>query len=670
MLERNTNNAFDNKLIVLGVFMLLCMSVLIGGLWKVQILSSKEYEEKMLKQYGVSVRIPAVRGKILDANGKAMAENRPSFTVNLYLEELRELYQAEYLPVRNAFKNKILKQEGKDRRLKAFEYAEINKTARYNVIQRLVGQLNKIMNEDIEISSKAFENHYNSQLSMPLAIMTDISLNKTSRFLETVSLPPGFDIDVQPLRTYPLGDVAAQTLGHMKRITSHHQNNEDPATKYQLPDYEGVAGLERHFEKELRGKPGVKNITVNYLGYRTGEEIIIQPSPGKDLHLTIDSDIQKAAQDALLRRDPNLRGAAVVMDCKSGDLMAIASVPSFNPNDFIPKISQSKWDAITRPDDPSLKKMMNRSYALRYQPGSVFKIVIAMALLESEDFNPDDLLQTYWVFSRGERPNQIRVRDTAAPGEYDFIRAFKKSSNYYFVQHGLKVGRRNIIDISHKLGLEGQINLPVSQGARGIIPSDDYLSKSGIQWTAGRTANLSIGQGELDLTPVHVAQIVAAIGNNGKIPKPRLVTKLASNLGDDSDETIYYPIATQNQLNLKQRSFDYIKRAMLADVADRDGTGHNAFVAGMDIGGKTGTAESRTNRTTWFASMAPVHDPKYVVVVMVEKGRSGGDTCAPIAKEIYLAIKKKFYPSMEEFNSRLSSPTPLTAQIYREGGQR
>lgn len=645
MLELDNTHSLDKKLLILAVFMFTCILVLAGGLWRVQILSSKEYEQQMLKQYSVSVRVPAVRGKILDRDGKSLADNRPSFTVNLYLEELRELYQEEYVPVKDQMYKTILEKEGKERRLTSGERAQINKDARFNVMQRLINKLSLIMEEDLSISAKTFENHYNRQLSMPLAVMTDISLRHTTRFLEAVDMPPGFDLDTQPIRTYPQNDLASQTLGYMTRMRNY-SGNDEPQTKYQLPDYAGVAGLEGYFEEELRGKPGVKNITVNYLGYRTGENITVEPTPGKNIHLTLDSDIQRAAQEALLRGNPDRKGAVVVMDSSSGDLLAMASAPGYNPNDFIPKISTEKWLTINPTDDPSLKKLRNRCHAERYQPGSIYKIAVALTLLESDDFDPEEELSTSWIYTYGTQPNQIRIRDTAPPGQYNFVRAFKKSSNYYFVEKALKIGRRPIIEFSKGFGFDQPTDLPLLQSATGIIPTDEYISKHRLSWTLGRTANLAIGQGEIDLTPLHISQMMACIANGGRIPKPRLVTKIESNQFNNKVQPIeFFPTQDLNYIPLKERSIEYLKQAMLADVADSDGTGRRAFVEGMDIGGKTGTAESRKKKTTWFASMAPIQNPRFIVVVMAENdfNGSGGSTCAPIARNVYLAIKKKYY---------------------------
>ena len=641
------NPTLDKKLLLLAMGMATCLLILVVGIWNVQVVDRDEYEKQMQKQYSVSVRLPSVRGKILDKEGNSLAENRPSFTVNLYLEELRGLYQKEYYPVKKEFLNKIASAEGIERRLTLGEINQINKRARYNVIQRLLSQLGQIMGEDISISEKEFENHYHRQLSMPLAVMSDISLAQATKFLESVNIPPGFEIDIQPMRTYPQGSLASQTLGYMIRRRNTKEDGDKIETKYQLQDYKGVAGLEGFFEEELKGKPGVKNITVNYLGYRTSENITIEPTPGNDLHLSIDSDIQRAAQEALSKSDKNRRGAVVVMNSKNGDLLALASVPGYDPNQFIPRISHQEWEKINPPHDRGLKKLRNRSHAERYQPGSIFKIAVALALLESEEFDPDTAISTQWVFVQGQRPNQIRIRDTAAAGEYDFIKAFKRSSNYYFVDHGLDIGRKAIIELSKSFGFHKPIDLPLLQSASGIIPTDEYIARRGMRWTAGRTANLAIGQGEIALTPVHIAQMMSCIANNGYIPMPRLVTSIQKSEKDkNKSEHIYFENKTLGSIKLKERSVNYLKKAMLADVEDNDGTGRKAFVKGMSIGGKTGTAESSNNKTTWFASMAPIEDPKFIVVVMAENdfSGSGGKTCAPIAREVYLSILKK-YPS-------------------------
>ncbi|MCD8534688.1 MAG: hypothetical protein LR011_07845, partial [Verrucomicrobia bacterium] len=528
MVELDKTQSSDKKLLLLAGFMFSCLFVLAAGLWRVQVMQSKQYVDRMNDQYKVLVRVPPVRGKIFDAQNLPLAENRPSFTINLYFEELRELWREEYFKLKKARLAAIESEEKRKRSLRSKERDEINKQARFNVIERVVSELGVIMGEDLSISREDFEKHYIQQLSMPLPVMTDVSLAHATRFLESSSLPAGFEIDYQPMRTYPYGDLASQTLGFVRRKKEYSDKLADN-TKYQLPDYEGIAGLESHFDEDLRGTPGIKNVTVNYLGYCIGESIATPPKPGKNLYLTLDADIQRVAQEAIATANgPDTKGAVVVMDSYSGDLIALASNPGFNPNDFVPQISSQKYNDYLRAEDPTFKTFRNRCVSERYQPGSVFKIVVSMGLLESDFFNPDEIIDTMWVYASGSANSGIRIKDTAAPGQYNFIRAFKKSSNYYFVEMGLKLGRESMVNISKRLGFDQRTQLPIMQGAAGIIPSDEYLSKHRIRATTGLTANLSIGQGEIDVTPLHIAQLMACIANNGRIPQPRLVSAIES----------------------------------------------------------------------------------------------------------------------------------------------
>lgn len=672
MVSTDSDQSSDKKLLLMGGLMFLGLTILAGGLWRVQILNSDLYEERKNQQYYVTVRVPAVRGKILDVEGRALADNRTSFTLNLYIERLRELYQAEYYPVKDQVIDSIIAEEGASRGLRGEERAFINKTARFNVMKRLVDEMGEIMGENLTISQKEFEDHYYQKRSMPLPIMTDISLAQASRFMETLQVPPGFDIDEQPMRKYPFGDLASQTLGHMRRIVDHAGNDEiadhEFEAKYQLPDFEGVTGLERHFESDLRGTPGVMKVMVNYLGYRTESNIAVQPQPGSNIHLTLDADIQRVAQDTLEKVMNQTKGAAVVMDAATGDLLALASVPGFDPNKFVPAISSAEYRSYNSPD---LKTFMNRCTSERYQPGSVFKIVVAMALLESPDFDPDAIIETSKVYRRGEGAGRISINDTAPADEYDLIKAFKKSSNYYFVETGINLGREKIVDLAAQFGFDQRTSLPIMQGAAGILPTNEYISKhSSYRWTTGRTANLSIGQGEIDVTPLHVAQMMGCIANGGRIPEPRLVKRIESqNPNNPQSSNRTFPVRSAGYVRLKERTLTYLKKAMLADVVERDGTGYLANVPGMSIGGKTGTAASSQRRTTWFASMAPMDNPRFVVVVMVEDGDSGGRSCAPVAARIYEALQKKYFTNQGQLQGNILtsaySPSGSPTQIER-----
>lgn len=621
----------DPELRTMASAILVAMGILAAGLWYVQIYSSKRYWKDLRQQSFRTVRIPAPRGKILDRNGFALAENRPSYDVNLYLKEIRTQFHREF----DHAESLIRRQHPEFKMTPQFR-ANLGKRTRYLAASNLVQELGHLMGTDLKLDESRFTRHYTQRRSLPMPVMEDIPLEEAARFLESSKKPPGFDLDIQPLRRYPYREAGAHLLGFMRRIAVTGDPEDIPA-KYKLLDFKGVVGLEAVFDEALRGKAGIKSVMVNSLGYREEESILTPTVPGDNLVLTIDLPIQLAAEEAMRSNGEETKGAAVVMNPNNGDILALVSIPAYDPNLFIPGINREDWNRI---NDPERRCLSNRASYDIYQPGSIFKIIVGLAMLESGACNPEEIVQTRKYYTIGSHG----WRDTAVPGRYDFQAAFKHSSNYYFIKFGLMTGRRAIVDMAKQFHLGESMELPTLQNHPGILPTDTWVRKheaQGDPWTDGDTANISIGQGVVHVTPLQMAMMVSAVGNQGKVYRPRLVQRLESQESDGrGDPTRLFPPEMLSQAEVHGENLERIRRAMLADVEESDGTGRKARVPGMHIGGKTGTAETRGVRTiTWFASLAPIDQPRYTVVIMVENGISGGTTCAPLARKIYEAIQ-------------------------------
>jgi len=599
------------------------MAVLLGGLWYVQVVSYRQHAENQKAQSYRTVRIPAIRGKILDANGQPLAENKPTYNVNLYLDELRPLFKAEWR--RSAPKT----------RLKRAERLALEAQARYRVASNIVHHLSTVVREPVFLEASRFMNHYTNQLALPLPIMTNLTLAQVARFQEQPSTLPGLDLDIQPTRTYPRGQSAAHLVGFLRRDDSS-MKDEDAFFNFRLPDYKGQIGIEGAFDQILRGRAGVKSVLVNNLGYRQSETIWAPADPGKNVVLTINLDLQKAAERALQSYQSDVRGAAVIMDPNNGDILALVSLPSYDPNLFIPRINRVHWDALM---DEDLKPTRSRATQENYAPGSIFKIVTSLACLES-GLDPNAKIYNPRRIFIGRR----LIEDTAPEGEYNFRRAFILSSNTYFITNGLKAGIERIVAIGNRLHLGERTQLPTWQDNGGIFPS---MRRVRTGWVDGETANICIGQGQIAVTPLQMAVMTSAVANGGKVFWPRLVARMEpQDVLSAEPPTVFPQGRVRDYLGVSARSLHILREAMLADVEDKEGSGRLAAVAGFRICGKTGTAQvmDEHNRvidwTTWFASYAPFENPRYVVIVMIESGKSGGGTCAPIAQKIYQAIQQ------------------------------
>lgn len=619
----------DPPLRALSVLVLLAMGALLAGLWHLQIVNARRYQASLETQAFRTVRVPAIRGKILDRNGVALADNQPSYVVNLYLEELRGQFQEQFRRARA------------DLRLDRAGVSELGRQTRYAVASNIVAHIGGALRQPMELTPAAFHKHYEQKLSLPLTLADGLTPQQIALYWERHAAQPGLGLDVQPARLYPFGSTAAHVLGYLQR----HDTAESDLQRdfhYRLADYRGVVGVEGAFDEFLRGQAGVKSVLVNNLGYRQSETVWSPAEPGHNLQLTIDIGLQQVAEKALRAvYGPETRGAVVVMDPQSGDVLALVSSPTFDPNSF-PGIAPAEY---ARLNDDRLKAFYNRATQSYVAPGSIFKMVTALACLEAGSINPAEKLHNPGFFRIGNAPP---IGDTAPKGDYDFVRAFKLSSNTYFAHHGVAAGAARIADIGNRLFLGRPTGIPTLQDGKGYFPTEADLARG---WFDGDTANLSIGQGKIAVTPLQMAVVTSAMVNGGKVYWPRIVERVTPLDPASPQEPQEFPRArVRGELNANPKNLELIRHAMLADVEDQnEGTGRRAAVPGLTIGGKTGTAEVKRGRVlldkiTWFASFAalgPEAPAKYVVIVMVESGAAGGLTCAPVAGQIYREIKKR-----------------------------
>ncbi len=634
----------DNQLRWLAGLVLLGMLALLGGLWKVQVVSSGRYVETLKDQSLRNVLIPAPRGKILDRNGLVLAENQPKFTVNLFLEDLRHRFTDEYTNV--VRKEFLAAHPGV--KLNSTNRAELNAQARYRVVSNIVWEVSsKVLPQPLILNEKRFQKHYVDSLALPLPILENLTPQEMAIFMEKATKIPGVELEAAPMRVYPNGTMAVHLLGFV-RLEPPVSDEEGIVFQDKTPVLVGKTGVEANFDEELHGKPGVKSMLVNNLGYRIREEVWSPPLAGQNVTLTLDLEIQKASEEALLKAGPmtgpEVRGAVVVMDVRNGDILALASSPTFDPNIYLRTVTTEEYAALL---DPVLRPQLNRAYYGSYMPGSTFKIVTGLAGLEAGVINPDYEFYNPGFFSLGGRARPIK--DTAPAGRYNFKEAFKHSSNTYFIEHGLKVGLQRLLDLGNKYGLGDRTGVVGGkQEVSGYFPEvGQRFKKDGGIWMEGDTANLCIGQGEITVTPLQLAVLVSAVANGGKVFKPRLVSKVDG--GEAELEEKNFPVGQiVNEVKISERSLDLMHRAMLADVAETGGSGVPAFVKDFNVCGKTGTAQVRRPQSmgggmdhiTWFASYAPFESPRYAVIVMVEGGSGGGTACAPKAGFIYRAIQK------------------------------
>lgn len=648
----------DPQLRLLAVTLAGGLFVLLAGLWWVQVVSARKYESHLETQSYRTVRIPAVRGKILDRNGRVLAENRPRYSLSFYLDDLRlrrqfdTNYSAAIAQVRAGQKQRIAAQEKKLGRsltkaerkqfaLATDQLKQLREQSRFRVANSVVEQVGQRLGQTLTLDEAVFKRHYDTRLALPYPVLLNLNDTQIARFEEQYPGGLGVDLDLQPVRTYPFGMAAAHLLGYVVRDDSSAEG-EDAFFSYRLPDYRGAVGVEAGFDAQLRGRAGAEAVLVNNLGYRQTENVWSRPEPGHNVVLTMDLDIQQAAERSLAaHQGADALAAVVVMDVRTGDVLAMVSSPAINPD--------YAANEPARLNDPKLRPQINRATQENYAPGSILKTVVALACLEN-GLNPN---ATIYNPPSPENPNhgyimigRRQIQDTAPPGAYDFRRAIIRSCNTYFITNGLRAGIENIVRMGEKFHLGERTGLPTRQETKGIFPTLDRVHSG---WRDGDTANLCIGQGDIAVTPMQIAVMISAIANGGKVLKPRLVERIESQDPASGEAPAIFPSGVVcDVLGVHRRSLQILHDAMLGETEDPEGTGKNAVVPGLRICGKTGTAQVKNEQGQstgwhyWFASFAPYENPRYAVVVMVQSENRGSGTivCVPIAHDIYEAILK------------------------------
>ena len=659
----------DPHLRLLAVAIASGLCLLLAGLWWVQIVSAREFQARLETQSYRTVRILPVRGRILDRNGLALGDNRPSLDACLFLEEMRPAFTAAYLrrlaelrkqleagraAAERKAARKLTPAESKPFLLSVARKDEVGRQARYEVASNLVAELGARLGRPLALDQKTFERHYAEKLVLPLPVAESLDPTNLARFEETPNPPRGLDLDTQPQRYYPGHTTAAHLLGQLRRDVESVEG-EDAFLNYPLPVTRGTVGIEGVFDKELRGRSGSKSVLVNNLGYRQSEYTWTPALPGDNVVLTIDARIQLAAERGLAAAARDARGAVVVLDVRNGDILAMASAPAFDPNLFVRPIPRADWDRL---NDEILSPQKNRAIQKNYAPGSIFKIVVGLAILEHGTrpeakitVPPDPTRPGFGCIWVG--PSHHKVEDLAHPGDYDFHRALLKSCNTYFISNGILAGADAIVRMAQRFHLGEKAGIPTWQEVPGNLPDLELVRRG---WTDGQTANLCIGQGLLDVTPLQMAVMTAAVANGGTVYWPRLVSRI-----EPQDPQMSQPVQTfpagrvRDQLPVKPANLQLLREAMVADTEDLEGTGYVAFhhgkpgpaiLPGFRVGGKTGTAQvtDEHNRVVdhnaWFVSFAPFEHPRYAVVAVIESGGSGGGAAAPVCRAVYEAIEK------------------------------
>jgi len=547
--------------------------------------------------------IPAPRGQITDRNGKPLAQTRLSY--NLAISFPAPL-------------------DWQDSRILTFAKQQIT----------LAGGL---LNRTISVSDQAILNHYKNRGVLPMDIVEDLSPQELGVVQRGVT--PNLVLRQTYVRFYPNGPLAGHIIGYTGReapLSVRPIENNDLI----FSDSEGREGLEQIFDNELRGQAGQLHVTYDAAGNKTSERIARPPVPGYNVITTLDEDVQRICENVLAKSCK--RGAIVVIDPNNGEILAMASQPGFNPNEFVPVVKKEVFEKYSNDEAAPL---VPRAYRSAYPPGSAFKVVVGFAALESGKITAENRFDCPAAITIGD--HTFRNWKKSGAGSLNFVQALTQSCNTWFYQVALKIGADPIIEYAHRLGLGKRTGIPIYAESDGNIPTDDYMMRVHKRVIKrGDVANMAIGQGDILITPLQMAQALSVIASSGKFHQTRLVKQVQSL---DNKVVAAYPDRMREEIPVSPQIDKALRRALQNVVYDGQGTAHSAKVKGVRVAGKTGTAqwgpENKQRTAAWFVGFVPAENPEYAFATLYEGEPNddsvhGGSHAAPLASKVFREVYK------------------------------
>ncbi|MFY9588727.1 MAG: penicillin-binding protein 2 [Actinomycetota bacterium] len=629
------------RVAILGVIVLAMLSVLLSRLWFLQVLTGERYAHASETNRVRIVWLEAPRGRILDRNGVELAKNRPSLAVGLRRDDLRDPALRNRVVARLS---KLLKVRGKD------------------IIRRL---------NDKRVSPYR-----------PAIVATDVSEAAIFEIREHAERYPGAETLMLPVRTYPKGTLAAHVLGYIGE-TNEAELDKLRAKGYRLGDSIGRTGVERTYEEYLRGDPGIEKLEVNSSGIVLRALTSVEAKPGNDVMLTLDAGVQSVAEEALAAGIERAKGrtfqetgehflapaaGVVVLDAQTGDVVAMASNPTFDPSKFVGGVDQKYFKFLNDPDNHF--PLLNRAMQSSYPPGSTFKPFMASAALNSGAMSPGSTLPCTGAFDFGDRTfhnwkgGSGSITLSQALVESCDTVFYRLAANWWLKERRDERAGRKVYEVMqdwakrYGIGRATKIDLPNEEDGR--VPGRAYkqriydlnkvgwcnrakrthdalyedLCERGYLWRGGDAINMSIGQGDVLATPLQMAVGYAAVANSGRVIRPHVGYKIL-----DKDGSVEKQIKTEvvSRVKMSRADFTYVQNA-LRQVALR-GTAVFPFrgwpLERIPVAAKTGSAEIAGKQPfSWFAAYAPADKPKYVVVSVVEQAGFGSQVSGPVVRRI------------------------------------
>ena len=555
--------------------------VLLGRIAWLQLLEGERYFRISKNSSLQLIPLPPTRGLILDRKGKKLAENEAFFSAGIVPSNVAN-------------------------------------------IDQLLERLGRVLRVDRKRVKRKIQQAPN--FFKPVCVKRNIDISMVTYLLEREEKFPGTIILAQPVRNYPYHRIAAHILGHLGEV-GQEELSANSAFDVELGDLVGKTGIEKVYNSYLQGEKGGEQIEVDAYGRFLRVISEKDPLPGNNVYLTINLEMQKIAEKELGRR----KGVVLIGDPETGEIFSLVSHPSFDPNLFSWGISQNDWDKLAKdPNNP----LENRALRGEYPPASTFKIIVAVAALEDNIIGKEDTFFCAGKLQIGNRT--FKCWKEKGHGRLNLEEAIVHSCDVFFYQLGLKTGVKKIIQYARLFGLGEITGVDLVSEKNGFLPTPDWkLKNKGDGWYDGDTANLSIGQGFILVTPLQMFRVISVVANGGSLIRPHLVKKIVDSQGKIIKDFSY---EKSEKVPLSSSTVDFLRKS-LREVVKR-GTGWRAENKIVKIAGKTGTAELSNEEKphNWFIGYAPSDDPRLAIVVLVEHREKEISIAAQIAGKIFSQI--------------------------------
>ena len=662
--------------------------LLIIQLFNLQIIHGKEYRETSNVRLSKEVTVEAARGKILDRTGKILADTQIGFNVDLYKTKAKE----EDIKSALLILAQILEKNG-DKYIDEFPISV--EPFQYNFDSD--EELNK-WRDEFDISEKAtpeeafykIKDNYNIEgddirnlrkevglrytietigytSTTPIQIAQNISRASMLEISERGNELPGINIEVESNRVYSQGALASHIIGYIGRINEEEYNKNKG--KYEADDYIGKTGIESLFEEYLKGENGIKQIDMTVDGASSGEYTTKEAIGGSNIVLTIDANLQNITEQALENNINKIKsgqfgqvydaqgGAAVVLNVKTGEILAMASFPDYEPGQFLNGISNEKWNEYQ-----NNSAILNRAIQGTYAPGSIFKMATAIAGLESGAITIDEYINDTGVYPRAHHPEcWIYTSYHYGHGYLNVSGAIQHSCNYFFYETAERMGIDKLSAYASYFGLGRRTGVELPNESSGTLASVETAQKKGEEWTEGGTLSAAIGQSYNDFTPLQVAKYIAMVANKGQVVKPTIIQNVVNSEGNQVPKESIQAYVNQKlglddnyteSINMSEENINAVLEGMRSVTDEVGGTAYDTFKDfNISVGGKTGSTEAGNYTNAWFAGFAPFDNPEIAVVVLVENGGHGSYT-AEVVRDI---IGEYFGMNVQEIREDMSA---------------